>query len=146
MVKQITINALTGEVTEVEVADEVSFSTDDLKAQKLGQLSDIYKSTIVLGFVSSATGTPITYGYSQQDQLNYSKWANVFALNPSKESVIIGSVSNGVVTMTRDQFIRFMADAEAYEVGLYQKKADIQQRITNAQSVSDLNAIEIELV
>lgn len=83
------------------------------------------------------------YGYSQQDQLNYSKWANVFALNPTRESVIIGSISHGVVSMTKEQFIQFIADAENYEVTMYLQRKDIEEQISGASTIDELNNIII---
>jgi predicted alpha/beta-fold hydrolase len=102
-----------------------------------------YKLAITTGFYSLATGDNVMYGYSQQDQLNYSKWANVFALNPSKVSVIIGSISHGVVTMTKEQFIQFIADAENYEVTMYLQRKDIEEQISGASTIDELNNIII---
>jgi hypothetical protein len=135
-------NPTTGEITVEEVPDVIP-NVEELRSQKLIQLMELYKSAITIGFYSSATGDKVMYGYSQQDQLNYSKWANVFALNPSRESVIIGSISNGVVTMTREQFTQFIADAENYEVTMYLQRKDIEEQINGASTIDELNSIII---
>jgi hypothetical protein len=135
-------NPTTGEITVEEVPDVIP-NVEELRSQKLIQLMELYKATITIGFYSAATGDKVMYGYSQQDQLNYSKWANVFALNPSRESVIIGSISNGVVTMTREQFTQFIADAENYEVTMYLQRKDIEEQISGASTIDELNNIII---
>jgi hypothetical protein len=135
-------NPTTGEITVEEVPDVIP-NVEELRSQKLIQLMELYKSAITIGFYSSATGDKVMYGYGQQDQLNYSKWANVFALNPSRESVIIGSISNGVVTMTREQFTQFIADAENYEVTMYLQRKDIEEQINGASTIDELNSIII---
>lgn len=143
--RKTTFNVSTGEVTTEEVNENTVESLEELKDRKQQELIGNYKAIIVQSFTSSATGVEVTYGYSQQDQLNYSKWANVFALDTTKESVIIGSVSDGVVTMTREQFLTFIRDAEAYEVGLYTKRKDLETQINNAVTVEELSSIVISL-
>lgn len=144
MAKKVIFDAMTGETTIEEIIDEITeniIPLEDLKLIKLEQLMDSYKSTIVSGFPSSATGEQIIYGYKQQDQLNYSKIANLFALDTNKTSTILGSESHGVVTLTKEQFLVFMADAETHEMNLYLKRKNIENSINNATTVEELEQI-----
>lgn len=141
MGKEIIYNALTGEVTEVEVEDLQNI--DELRANTLTVLMDTYKKKIIEGFITSCTGTPISFSYSQQDQLNYSKIANLFSLNPAKTSTILGSDSHGVVTLSKEQFLLFMEDAESYEMNMYVKRKQLEQQIVSATTIEELNSIVI---
>lgn len=144
MPKSIEIDCQTGEQKIVDVPDVITnndLSLDELKAYKISDIMESYKSLIKAGLTSTATGSPIEFGYSQQDQLNYSKWANVFSLDTNRVSVTVGSVSNGVIELTRSQFLQFMSDAEQHEMGLYTKRIDLENKINSAQTIDDLNLI-----
>lgn len=131
MGKGILYNPVSNTSIEVDITEE-DRDIEELRTARFEELMEVYKDTIVKGFTSEATGEPVLYGYSQQDQLNYAKWANVFSLNPAKDFVIIGSISHGVVHMTREQFIVFMDDAETYEVSLYTKRKMLEATIAKA--------------
>jgi hypothetical protein len=139
--KKAVYDASTGKIELVDISDPLSFTL--LQEAMLTSLMDMYKATIVQGFTSSATGTAIEYGYQSQDQLNYSKWANYLALDSTKTSVTIGTVNAGVVTMTRAQFLQFVNDAEAYEMGLYNQRITLENQIKSATTVDELNAITL---
>lgn len=138
---KVSINVETGLEELIEAEEWESPSLEVLKTHKMEQLMNTYKSKLVQGMTSSATGEEVLYGYSQQDQLNYSKWANALSLDPLKESVTIGTVSHGVVTLTREQFLQFSRDCEAHEMGLYNKRVVLQTQITNALTVPVLESI-----
>jgi hypothetical protein len=142
MAKQRIFNALTGEITEIEVPDEV-IPIEVLRSQKLSALNNLYQSTLVGGFVSSATGTPISYKYDQNFQLIYIKWANILALDSTKDSVMFAT-HDGVVTMTRQQFVQFINDAQQFELELFNKKTDLENQI-NSATIDVLNSIVISL-
>lgn len=140
--QRLNINIATGETTLEDVAD-IQPSLDDVRNQKLQQVMDLYKNAIVEGFISNATGTPLFFTYSQQDQLNYNKIATTVALDPTLGGGIqVGSLS-GVVTMTRAQYLQFVQDAKTYEYGLYNKRIDLENQIINAVDIQTLNSIDI---
>jgi hypothetical protein len=146
IVKKVIYNPITDEKTFIEVEEEVEVEDiNSLKNYKFLQLMDVYKSKIEEGLISSITGTSILYGYKDQDQLNYSKLANLFALNPTKESTILGTMSHGVISMTREQFINFMDDAETFEIGLYTNRKQIEAQINNATTIDELNDVVMSL-
>lgn len=143
MGKQIQYDISTGQETSIDVPD-IELSIEELQEQKLSQLMDLYKNTIVQGFTSNTTGTPIFFTYSQQDQLNYNKIATTVALDPTNDSIQVGSDS-GVVTMTRAQFLQFVQDAKTYEMGLYTKRISLENQINTAPDIPTLNGIAITL-
>lgn len=141
--KVLIYDPITGQSRLEDVTEEIVTDLEPVRQSKVDYVMELYKSTITIGFYSAATGDKVMYGYSQQDQLNYSKWANVFALNPTRESVIIGSISHGVVSMTREQFTQFIADAENYEVTMYLKRKQLEEQISGASTIDELNSIII---
>jgi hypothetical protein len=141
MAKEIFYDALTGRVSIRDM--EESISLDELKKSRQYELMNIYKESIVSGFNSSATGEVVRYGYKEQDQLNYSKLANLFALNPAKTSTIIGSDSHGVVTLSKEQFLQFMEDAEQYEMSMYIKRKQLEEQINSTTTIDELQAITL---
>lgn len=144
MSKRFLYDPITGSKTEIEdVTSEISIK--ELKEQKHIELEKTYTQLVSSGFVSSINGQDITYGYRQEDQLNYSKLANLFALNPDKVSTYLGTVSHGVISLTREQFISLMDDAEQHEMGLFMKKKSIENLITLAESVKEVEKIETHL-
>jgi hypothetical protein len=143
MAKERIFNALTGEITEIEVADS-TLPIEDVKPQILSSLNSMYQTTLVRGFVSSATGTAIEYKYDQNFQMIYIKWANILALDSTKDSVVFAT-HNGVVTMTRQQFVQFINDAQQFELNLFTKKTDLENQINNATTIDELNAIVLTL-
>jgi hypothetical protein len=144
MAKQININALTGEITEVDVAD-IIVPVEVLREQKLQVLYGIYDYLLSRGFISYANGSAIQYGYDMNMQIIYSKWANVLALDPNKASVMFSIPDSQIVTLTRDQFIQFMNDAETFELNLFNSRMELESQIKNAPDVDTLNKIEINL-
>lgn len=136
-------NPVTGEIT-VRYVEDIPVSIDYLKSQMLLSLYTLYQEILNRGFISSANGTPIEYGYDSNYQLIYSKWANVLALNSTKDSITFGT-PNSMVTMTRAQFLQFMDECEQFELGLFLKRKDLESKINNAQSIDDLNAIDMSL-
>lgn len=142
MPKQLQFDVKTGEEILVDVFD-TTLDIESIRTQKLDQLMQIYKDTIVKGFTSQANGTPVFYTYSQQDQLNYNKIATTVALDPTNDSIQVGS-ANGVVTMTRAQFLQFVQDAKNYEMNLYLKRISLENQISNSD-FDTLNGMAISL-
>lgn len=138
---QRNYNPITGEITVVEY-QEPYISLDDKKSLSLKELSYIYSTCLDDGFNSSANGTIIQYGYSQNMQMVYSKWANILALNSNIADVTF-SISNGVVTLTRDQFVQFMSDAQSFEISLFNKLNSYKNQISSATTVDEINAINM---
>jgi Domain of unknown function (DUF4376) len=141
MAKEVFYDALTGRVSIVEIEEVISL--DELKKSRQDELMNIYKESIISGFTSSATGENIRYGYKEQDQLNYSKLANLFALNPTKTSTILGSDSHGVVTLSKEQFLQFMEDAEQYEMSMYVRRKELEEQINSTTTIDELQAITL---
>lgn len=144
MVKQININVLTGEITEEDISD-VQQDIETIREQKLQNLYSLYSYILSNGFISSANGSPIQYGYDTNFQMIYSKWANVLALDPNRTSVTFSVPDGSIVTLTRDQFIQFMNDAENFELNLFNNRANLENQIKNETDVYTLNTIEIKL-
>jgi hypothetical protein len=140
MGREIIFDVTTGEVKIVDVPDRV-VNIEDLRESMLVSVLDEYKTKIVEGFYTTCTGTPIFFTYSPQDQLNYSKIANLFALNPNKQATYLGSRDNGVLLLTKTQYLKFMEDAEAYEMNMYLKRKELEIRIESAQTIEELNSI-----
>jgi hypothetical protein len=140
--KQFIVDAMTGELTENEIPDSIP-NIEELREQKLSQLMDLYKNTIIQGFTSNASGIPMFFTYSQQDQLNYNKIATTVALDPTNDSIQVGS-ANGVATMTRNQFLQFVQDAKSYEMNLYLKRITLENQI-NSADINTLNGLVISL-
>lgn len=138
---QRNYNPITGEITIVEY-QEPYIALEDKKALLLKELNYTYNASLENGFYSSASSYPVQYGYSQNMQMIYSKWANVLALDPSRTSVTF-AISNGQITLTRDQFIQFMNDAESFEINLFTSKTDFENQISSATTIDELNAINI---
>lgn len=137
-------NPITGEMTPIEDSENTQHrSIEELKNFRLNELSDAYKASLFTCFTSSASGEEVVYGYKDIDQLNYSKLANLFALNPNKTKTIIGTESHGVIVLTKEQFLVFMEDAEEYEIGEYMKRKNIELQIENAMTVEELEEIVI---
>lgn len=138
-------DAASGSEQYVEVSGTIDSSLlNEYKNAKLAELMNLYESILVQGFTSSATGTPVFFTYSPTDQLNYSKIANLFAIDANKTSAQIGTPS-GVVTLTRDQFLVFVQDAEAYEMGLYTKRKTLEAQITAETDVNVVSNMFISL-
>lgn len=146
MAKQILFNPITNEKTIVDVEeDDIVVDINLLKSEMLTYILVQYKNTLSQGFVSSVTGEEVKYRYKDVDQLNYSKWANVLALNPLKNSVSFETNSHGFITLTREQFIALMDDIETFEMNMYTKRMGIEYKIKNAVTVDELKAINISL-
>jgi hypothetical protein len=142
------MDATTGKQYFEEVEEEpfeASLSIEELKERKQRELMEAYKEAITKGMVSTSTGEEVTFGYSPQDQLNYTKWANVLSLDPNKEFVTIGSSSHGVVQLTRAQFLQFSRDCEKHEMDLYTKRIAIHRQLETATTSEELNAIFITM-
>lgn len=137
-------NPKTREIVIQEV-DDVPVSIDDLKSSMLSSLSNLYQDILNRGFSSSASGSPIFYGYDPNYQLIYSKWANVLALDPTRASVSFSTPNGTLVTLTRDQFMKFMNDAETFELNLFNNRMNLEANISNATTVDELNVINIAL-
>lgn len=137
-------NPLTGEITTQEVADEL-VSIESVRSDILLSLYNLYQEKLENGFISSASGTTIQYGYDSNYQLIYSKWANVLALDPNRESITFSTPNSTIVTLTRVQFIQFMNDAEQFELGLFNNKMSFEEQIKNASTVDELNTMVINL-
>jgi hypothetical protein len=145
MAKKVIFHAKTGEKEIIDVEDS-GVTEQDLEEIRKIVLLDVmenYKAKIATSFKSSALGVEMTFSYKQQDQLSYSKWANTLALDPQKEFVIMGSLSHGVVQVTRAQFLKFMDDVENYELNLYFKRKSIEEKVKSAKSIDEIYKIDI---
>lgn len=140
--KNIIIDALTGE--ELVDTNEFIVSEEEIRNRLLNQLMEQYTQKVNAGFTSNATGESILFGYNEKNQLDYSKYANLFALDSQKTHVVIGTDTHGVVPLTREQFINFMKDAEAHEVGLYVKRKALEEQI-KISTAEELQAMVIDL-
>jgi hypothetical protein len=133
----------TGEITFEDIPDD-NITIDKIKSDMLSTLYTMYTDSLNRGFISSANGGEVLYGYDSNYQLIYSKWANVLSLDSSRTSVTLGTPS-GVVTLTREQFMQFMNDAEVFELNLFANRMSLEGQIKNATTTDELNGIVISL-
>lgn len=121
-----------------------NLTLEEAKVLKQKELKYHYKKDLVGDITSSLLGTDnnnIIFGYREIDQLNYSKRANSLALDSTITSFQMGTVSHDIVTLTKNDFITFMRDAEIHEMTLYSKYANLRNQIDNAISIEDVQLI-----
>lgn len=140
-VKVIKLISRNGWVSSSDMPLEETITLEEIKKIRLDELEKQYNKDIEGDFISEATGEPISFGYSEKNQLDYSKIATTLSLDSSKQYLTIGS-NDGIINMTKEQFLKFIRDCENRELNMYVKMKEYQYHINIAKTVEEVKSIE----
>ncbi|WLR52476.1 hypothetical protein LC040_06120 [Bacillus tianshenii] len=132
-----------GEIIVVDDSQKKLF--EQAKTNKRNELHNAYQTELHSEIVSSIlgdNGKPVVFGYSAQDQMNYNKFANRFALDENKSEIMLGTRSHGVITLSKEDFIIFTDESEQQEMRLYMKWKMLDEQAKKATTQEELVAIE----
>jgi hypothetical protein len=114
---------------------------EEVKQAKLEELRTRRDSELVSGFQTSATGTEMTMGYDPVDQRNYRGLSNMISIDPTFDNIQFKTLSHGMVSFLRDQFIQVLKDAYAHEATIQYNYLYLEAQIANANTRAEVAAI-----
>jgi len=132
---------------------------EEVKQAKINELKVACTATICSPFLSSVKGPDGTYyrfGYNERDQLNFNSQLNKINLwkNLVKEGKMTPeeyaakfplqwkAVNVGVVSLTEEEFLTVVDDAEAHQLTQQKKYWILEMQVKQAKTIEEVQAIE----
>jgi hypothetical protein len=109
---------------------------------KKAQLQTLYSQTLAAGFISSANGTSVTYGFSPSDQANMTQIQSAISAGIETWPVDYGDVHGVVVTLTSAQFLTLETDADRFKWAQVKQLRTLVGNAMAATTVDAVNAIQ----
>lgn len=113
-----------------------------MKAGAIARLSANYRDRLNAGFVSSALGADHLYGGSSEEQADLTS-AVVLGVSVPYVCTNVATGIKGQLSHTQQQLGQVMADGAAIKIGLLQQLAVKEAAINAAQTVEELNAVDL---
>lgn len=161
-VEQLCLNPLTGELwyeyverplsreeeqvifqQKLKNADELykevvvsNKTVEELKQLKINQLKYLCSESIYIGFTSGEN----EFGYNANDQSNFTKRLATIAVG-APGPFQWKSINNGVVELTKEEFIQVVTDAETHQLEQQQKFWVLEQEVLEAETKEEVDSV-----
>jgi hypothetical protein len=119
-------------VQKWEVHDVLTL--DEFRQQRIDMFNTMCNKEILGGFMSQ--GYQFIFDYEAQD--NFSQEILSLLLDPSITEVEWKTEDQGVVTLTKEQFLLVVQDAKTHKLTTLRRYWDVKDRILNAGSVPEV--------
>lgn len=129
-----------GEPVDLEKIAAASADLDRVKAAKITELDTLCENEILAGFQSAATGH--FFRFNAYDQMNFTQQMLVLISDSTIAEVTWKTEDAGVVTLTRDEFLAVIREAEAHKRGLMERYWTLKAQVLAAETVDEVNAIQ----
>jgi hypothetical protein len=94
---------------------EPDMTLEQAQSAKKAQLQTMYAQTLAPGFISSASGTAVTYGFAPSDQDNMTQIQSAISAGIETWPVDYGDVHGNVIPLTQAQFTVLETDANRFK-------------------------------
>jgi hypothetical protein len=111
---------------------------DEFKQNKVREFNDLCNQTILNGFTSQG----FSFIFDMEAQINFTQ--QLLMINDKTTSIPWKTEDKGIQMFTKEQFLQIVQDAQAHKVNNIQKYWMIKQRVLDAQSYEDVDAITWE--
>lgn len=126
----------------LEDDEPINYATllEHYKQDKIDSLNEECEKTILSGFYCEATGH--FYEFSVYDQLNFTQQLLWLVVNPEDSKIIRWKTEDaGTIEHTREEFIAVCNAAEAHKRGNIEQYWTIKERVGQATTFEEVNAI-----
>lgn len=121
---------------------EPLYTLDEVKANKLDELSKARDAEIFSSFQSSALGSPKTYNYDKEAAENFAKKATLLGINSNITSVDWYVIEDAAfVTHTREQFVQVVTDGATNEEAAKMKYFQLEAQVKAATTEEEVSAV-----
>ncbi|MCL6442087.1 MAG: hypothetical protein K6T83_01250 [Alicyclobacillus sp.] len=128
----------------VIVWDTTATDLANAQTQKKAQLHDMYLQTLAEGFISSASGTSTTYGWTSIDQQHIQQLRD--AIKDGLETFPITDYAdiNGILVTLSDQaaFTQLETDAKNFALAQLKQLRTLVGQVMAATTVDEVNAVQ----
>lgn len=149
------INEIDAYISAKATREYIPPTFEKLKSAKLGQVNAWTATKITGGFISSCTGSPVTYDSDQDTQLTVSSDLNTIHLSPEKfaekfpmgypiRGYSAGSREKSIYYLTVPQLIQWNVDLSLHRGNCKQDGWIKQAQVEAALSEEDLEAIILD--
>jgi hypothetical protein len=112
------------------------------QAAKVAQLKSMYAQTLAAGFVSSANGTAVTYGFAPNDQDNMTQIQSAISAGIETWPVEYGDNLGNIIPLTQAQFTVLESDANRFKWAQVKQLRALIGQVMAATTVDAVNAIQ----
>lgn len=112
---------------------------DQLKTAKVAQLKYLSEAEMAQGFTSLSLG--YVFGFDKGDEANMTKQALAFVTDVNKVDCSWKTLSNGVVTLSRDQFMGLIPEAEEHTRQKVGRQWQLAAQVMAASTKEEVDAI-----
>lgn len=132
-----------GEITPDQYAQITgqSYTLTDAQQAKATELINAYDQALATGFMSEASGTSLTYGYTPTDQIKWMKLYIGEANGVLPASQPVATANGTIVNLTQAQLQQLLIDLETFE---QTQETSFHTRLAQtsvATTVDEVNAI-----
>jgi len=131
------------EIAQKELERLASLPTlEQVQQQKIIELNIACNQDILNGFSSSCTSVEHQYKFDEEYQANMNQRATMFLLKPTMTETWWPTKDEGVVTHTREQFVKLCEDAERVKDEKIFRYFDMKTQIL-APTITTVEQIEV---
>lgn len=117
-----------------------SMDLEELKQAKITQLDDLCEKEILAGFTSQTTGH--FFRFSQYDQMNFTQQMLIMLADTNVSEVTWKTENAGVVTITRNDFLEVVREAEQHKRGLLERFWTLKAQVQAATTFEQIDAVD----
>lgn len=112
------------------------------QAAKKAQLQTMYAQTLAAGFVSSASGTSVTYGFAPNDQDNMTQIQSAIGAGIETYPIDYGDIHGNVISLTQAQFTVLETDANRFKWAQVKQLRTLIGNVMAATTPDAVNAVQ----
>jgi len=130
-------------LTQEEIDERNYVNLDKYKSDKINELSVACSNAIELGFYSDLSPT-VKHFFSfakDPDQLNFGQKASMLALNPNCNEIVWKTEDAGILTFTRDEFMKILQDGENHKMGNISKQWTLKAQVLASETKDQIDTI-----
>jgi hypothetical protein len=121
---------------ELDISKENIYTVRDAKIE---QLKYLCSQSIYAGFTSVSLG--YKFGFNERDQDNFSQ-QTLLVLAGSTSPIQWKTKNNGVVTLTKEQFMTLIEECKTHKLTFQEKYWTLEDQVLNAQTVYEVDAVK----
>lgn len=119
-------------------------SIDEIKHQKITQITDIYNQKLSEGFTSSATGNAHIFGYGTSDQMKFIRLAIGVMSGIKSFPVDIPAKDNTIVWHIQEQYQLLMQDIGRFDTDMNTLQHQFIDQVNACLTIEEVNAIVVQ--
>jgi hypothetical protein len=120
----------------------IGVSLAQTQVAKKAQLSAMYTQTLAAGFVSSASGPPVTYGFATTDQDNMTQIQAAISAGIETWPIEYGDVHGNIVALNQTQFTVLETDANRFKWAQIKQFRTLVGQVMSATTADAANAVQ----